>query len=54
MKLRVIDPNTGIKVWELSEFVKFRKAREKEEDMQPPPLWIPKPKNHDPEGRNKR
>ena len=38
MKLRVIDPNTGIKVWELSEFIKFRKEREKEEDIQPPPL----------------
>lgn len=52
MKLRIVDPNRGIMILDLSDLAKTKK--EEKEEIQPPLLWMPRPRRHDPEGRNER
>ena len=58
MRLRVTDSKRGILVIDLRKLGagKPKNTMEDEElvEYNPPPLWIPKPENHDPKGRNER
>ena len=58
MKLRVTDSKKGISSIDLKKpgSAKRRtKADDEElEEYKPPPLWTPKPENHDPHGGNER
>jgi len=56
MKIRYIDAYKGIIKVDLSERTTYRKEKKREGNVniQAPPLWIPSPEKHDPEGRNER
>ena len=53
MKLRVIDRDKGLVTLDLPRLPKSKK-KFKMREVKPPPLWHPRLKGHDPEGRNER